>query len=174
MAQAPARGRVIWKGARAERALRRVRDRPELPLTTFDPSEVLEQMRIERVPEVTAPVPCFIGDISPLACILYDDQGGGTVLIHSLLNDPQTPLAVMKLIATHELLHLVARPEIIEGKRVSHPPAFRELENARCPEKREAWQWIRDELGWYLSIDRESESTYVRRGWREIPRRVQA
>lgn len=165
---------MIWKGARAERALRRVRDRPELPLTTFDPSEVLEQMRIERVPEVTAPVPCFIRDISPLACILCDDQGGGTVLIHSLLNDPQTPLAVMKLIATHELLHLVVRPEFIEGKRVSHPPAFRELENARCPEKREAWQWIRDELGWYLSIDRESESTYVRRGWREIPRRVQA
>lgn len=157
---------MIWEGDRAQRALRRTRDRPELPLTPFDPTEVLEQMRVERVPEVTRPVPCFIGDISPLACMIPDGEGSGTVLIHSILNNPHTPLMVMKLIATHELLHLVVPHEEIEGKWVSHPPAFWTLENERCPEKKEAWRWIYTRFRFELTVDKEQEAIFVRRNWR--------
>ncbi len=128
----------------------------------------MEQVRLERVPEVADPVPCFFGDISPLACIIVDESGKGTVLLHSILNHSRTPLTVMKLIATHELIHLVVPAERIDGKWNSHPPAFWEMENARCPEKADAWSWLHQNFRLWLGRDREDECIYVMRDWRQV------
>jgi hypothetical protein len=103
----------------------------------------------------------------PLACILHAETTA-EILLHRLLNNPETPLAVFLHILTHEMLHLVIPSRVIDGKHTNHPPEFVERENALAPECLESWAWIWTNFGIFLEEDKKRETITVKHGWQRI------
>ena len=116
---------------------------------------------IKILPEV------FFIDRGPLACI-YLQTGRPTIYVHSLLNHPATPKAVISLVCKHELLHVRIPPREVEGRLRQHPPEFWEAERSLAPEQNEAWEWVWRARGQWLRLRPRLERIDVRRNWKEV------
>lgn len=152
-----------------ERSERERRDRlaPFLPCVSCDLAAVLGQVRRDRVPGPTGQIPVLFVAQEPLACILHD-QTTAEILLHRLLNTPETPPAVFLHVFTHEMLHLVIPARDVDGKKTIHPPEFFAQEDALAPERRESYAWLWFNFGGFLKDDRKREGVTVKRGWQRI------
>ncbi|KAA6182738.1 hypothetical protein F2Q65_17350 [Thiohalocapsa marina] len=103
-----------------------------------------------------------------LACITLDKlaEGECTVLLHAILNRPDTPRPVLEHIAMHELLHLKIPSREVDGKRRSHPPEFGVAERDAVPWCGLSFAWIYLACGHHIEICREEEGIRVKRGWK--------
>lgn len=151
---------------REQRRLARERLRPHLWFTSFSVPDVLDQVRKEHFPEISAEIPIYAINRGPLVCIAVDDSSS-TIYVHQLLNHSDTPREVFSLICKHELLHLRITPRF-DGKRtIQHPPEFWKAEEAMAPERRIAWAWIWGNLGVCLKIRPVLERIDVRSNWKK-------
>lgn len=155
----------------AARRLAHARRVPQLAFTAFDFAEVLEELRCTLLPSLDHRIESWFVREGPLACICHDDTRA-VIFIHGILNHHKTPKGVFKLIAVHELLHLVIPPRLIGSKIVSHPPEFFEHEAALVPERDEAWIWMRTYFHDALRLDPEREGIMVRSNWRRVWRHL--
>lgn len=142
------------------------RSAPFLPYTSCDLRAVLDRVRCERVPKPSGQIPVLFIAQDSLACLRHHEAA--EILLHRLLNTPETPVAVFLHIFTHEMLHLVIPSRLIEGKDTRHPPEFLEQEMALAPERGESWAWIWMNFGAYLREDKRRERTIVRPGWQQM------
>lgn len=116
--------------------------KPELEFTRFSVAELLQEIHHEHFTEYPLPEICFTAT-KPIACIHTNPEiSKPFILINCALNRKETPLEVIRAIVKHECIHLVVRPEIINEKRVSHPPAFGEMERKISPEIDNAWIYL--------------------------------
>lgn len=151
---------------REESRLARARSQPHLWFTPFSVRDILDQIRREHFPELTATIHVWPVNKGTLACVT---TGGASVniYVHQLLNHSDTPAEVMSVVCKHELLHLRI-PPLSDGKRtVQHPPAFWEAEKVLSPERGVAWCWIWINLGQYLKKRPRLERIDVRPAWKE-------
>lgn len=144
----------------------RVLLQPCLSWVSFDLRAVLERLRRERVAVCRREVTIFFVVQEPLACITTA-EAMAEIRIHPLLNSPETPLLVFQHVLTHELLHLVVPPRVIDGKRVVHPPEFFEEERTLAPEWHDSSNWIRGNFYRYLKDDKKRQCVLVRKRWEE-------
>jgi hypothetical protein len=152
---------------RKEAKTRLARAAPFLPCVSCDISVVLDQVRRDRVPGPTGQIRVLFIAQQPLACILQD-QATAEILLHPLLNTPDTPPAVFLHLLTHEMLHLVIPARAVDGKNTIHPPEFLAREAAVAPERQESYAWIWFNFGGFLKEGRKGEGVTVKRGWQEI------
>ena len=127
-------------------AISQVRRQPYLfqpveALTPYAFSDVVDEVRSVFFPEIERRVEVRIAAEGPLAFICYHFYGWDEhmVAFHPILNDPRTPVEVVRFLAKHELTHIV-RPG------PGHPREFWEHEYAIAPERFAAWHWIRENL----------------------------
>jgi len=140
---------------------------PFLPCVSYDLAAVLDQVRNERVPEPKGRIPVRFVAQAPLACIIHDESSA-EIMLHQMLNTPETPLAVFLHILTHEMLHLAIQPRRIRGKEKRHPPEFFVREAALSPERLDCYTWIWTNFGSFLRSDRKREGVLIKRGWQRI------
>lgn len=140
---------------------------PFLPCVSCDLGAILSRVRRERVPNPSGQIPVLFVVQDPLACILHGEDTA-EILLHRLLNTPETPAAVFLHILTHEMLHLVIPPRVIDGKETSHPPEFFERERALAPERQQSMSWIWRNFGGFLKRDKRQEAYTLKCGWQRI------
>ena len=105
---------------------------PEISLFPFNIYRVLAES-IKVLPDpVQSTVTIWIEKSDTLAFIRRA-SGAAEIVMHPLLNHPETPVEVVRHIVLHELLHLWIRPEEIDGKLVMHPPEFWQAEKRYVP-----------------------------------------
>ncbi|MCX6996480.1 MAG: hypothetical protein NTV49_05220 [Kiritimatiellaeota bacterium] len=141
---------------------------PLLPCGVPPLAALLDALRRERVPDATDPlrVGLFVQDT--LASITLSDAPPGWIGLHALLNRPDTPAAVWRYILTHELLHSVVPPVVVNGKAIMHPPEFWAREQELAPERGAAWGWLWLNFHACLKKDTVRECVFVKPGWRRM------
>ena len=122
---------------------------PEIPFVSFDLVQLLEDVRVERVPEAPAGIHVGFHDQRHLARIVRRGEQWQGIGIHPILNRRDTPVEVARFILMHELLHTVFPARVVGARFLSHPPEFQEEELRRSPpgERTRVWQWIHACLG---------------------------
>ena len=155
----------------AEIRLARARRSPQLPFTATDFPGLLQQTRTSLFPSVRQSLEAFFVPDGSLACVFIDERRA-VVFIHAILNHHRTPESVFRLIAVHELLHLVIDPRVIDGVVKQHPPEFFAREASLVPDRDAAWEWVYNHFYRALKIDAKGERTMVKRNWRAVWRRL--
>jgi len=144
----------------------RRRGHPELSLLDFDVRQLKTSVQA-RFPSLNAKsIRVWLQTQSTLACI-QDHGQSASICLHSVLNHPQTPRAVVEFILCHEMLHLMFPPREVDGRRTAHPPEFWEAEK-RFPHRTESWSWILIVLGACLKRDKRKECTFVKSDWKRL------
>ena len=89
----------------------------------------------------------------------------GLIVMNRLLDDPRVPRFVLEGTMHHEMLHMLADPEVVEGRRVVHTREFREREREfhRYNELRPQYRKVLDRYARRLA--REEKGRRSRR-WR--------
>lgn len=156
----------ILRDVREQRRLAQERLRPGLWFTSFSVPEVLDQVRREHFPELSAEIQICAIHRGPLVCIAIDDSCS-SIYVHQLLNHSDAPREVFSLICKHELLHLRIAPGVGGKRTIQHPPEFWKAEEAIAPERNIAWDWIWGNLGPCLKIRPALERIDVRLNWKK-------
>ena len=114
---------------------------PVKTLTPYSFTEVMEEVRSTFFPEIEQPVEVRIVANGPLAFISPHHMGRDRhmVAFHPILNHPDTPIEIVRLIAKHELAHT----RVPSGL---HTSEFWEIEFAIGPERYAVWHWINESL----------------------------
>ncbi len=149
----------------------RARRSPQLAFAATDVRTLLEETRNELFPRVNQTLETWFVEDGPLACVHYGPDRA-VVFVHALLNHHKTPVGVFRLIAVHELLHLVIEPRVVDGVLKQHPPEFFREEESLVPERSDAYFWIYQYLYDALTIDRKREGIFVKRSWRSVWQRL--
>lgn len=84
--------------------------------------------------------------------IVESNLHGPRIYLHAVLNCNDVPRYVFQFILTHELLHLIVPPKLVQGKLKNHSPEFFERERQLAPERDDAWRWIVKNLGKRLRV----------------------
>jgi len=114
----------------------------ELSRFSFDLYDLLEEAKSIVPGVISSAVSIWIlGHASLLAFIEIGDVEKKIVL-HPLLNHPDTPLEVIRFILIHELIHIVIPSVEIEGRQLDHPDSFWALEKQLVPERALYWAWM--------------------------------
>ena len=141
---------------------------PVPSLLGFSLTEVVEEMRAAYFPELEAEqVEVRFRAEGSLAYIARGFMGRDRhlVVFHPVLNHPQTPVEVLRLVAKHELTHIVRPPRMVGRSYEPHPPEFWEHEAAIGPERYAVWTWIHKNLN---RCARDTADGYrVSRKWQE-------
>ncbi len=132
---------MIITNLRELKRLKAARERPILPYNDLLLSETFERIKNYYFNDISAFITYYFVMHGPLACISIGTSEA-TIYIHNLLNHPETPIEVMSLVFTHEILHVKVKPRIIDGHEKQHPPEFWEQEKIIAPEREKAWHWI--------------------------------
>ena len=140
---------------------------PGLCLMGFSLVETLQGIWDQDFHDIKVLPDVFSIEHGPLACI-HSHPSKSTIYVHSILNHPATPKAVISLICKHELLHLRIPPRIVKGHLRQHPPEFWEAEKSVAPEHDEAWDWIWRARGRWLRLRPRLERIDVLRGWKRV------
>ncbi len=134
---------------------------PAMNFLSYTLESVVAEVRAEFFPHLTVETPIVFTDGTRVACIALDGPGGHQISIHPALSRPETPLAVLRFIVKHELIHIDV-PAVRSGRRVvHHPPAFWEREYEIAPESRDCWAWLRKTLGQWLVVNHGAQSAEV-------------
>jgi len=143
-------------------------EQPLLPCVATPLAALLDATRRERIPDATAQlhVGLFVQDT--LACITLPKGQPGWIGLHALLNRLDTPVEVLRYILTHELLHTVIPPHVVDGKTTAHPPEFWAREGELAPERKAAGNWLWLNFGIYLKEYAKREGVFVKPGWRKM------
>jgi len=157
----------IISDLREARRLAEARRRPNLPLTAFHPGEMVAEIRSAHFADEPRTVDVALIDRGSLACVVYDDHAAH-IYIHQVLNHPDTPPEVFRLVFCHELLHLRIGPAEVDGRLVQHTPEFWQAERQLCPERSDAWCWVWCNLGDCLRQRPKLERIDVLRNWRAV------
>lgn len=141
---------------------------PVPSLLGYSVSELVEEVRSVHFPEIEERVEVRFAAESPLASMTYDFMGRGKHLMrfHPVLNNPSTPVEVLRFIAKHELTHVVRRGYYINRQYESHPPEFWDHERFVGPEYYAVWRWIEANLG--RSLRHYPRGITVTKRWRQI------
>lgn len=133
-----------------------------LPLLPFDLDGVVAELRRTTFPGIEGDVACrFSAEIEVVAQITTEPWPGcrGDIEVNTALNVPGTPIEVIRAIVKHELLHLVAPPELVRrwGRwyREIHPQAFLMRQFETAPEFQTACEWLKRNFGRQLKTDRD-------------------
>ena len=143
------------------------RRRPNLSFLAYSIEDLLACVRHQHFPSLEETVRFAFVNEGPLACIVIEDRKA-TIYVHQVLNHPDTPAEVMRLICKHEFLHLQVPETFEDGSLVKHTREFWSAEKAICPERRAAWRWLQAELRECLRPRRDLERIDVR-PFGEIP-----
>lgn len=121
---------------------------PVPSLVSVSLTELMQEVRAAWFPEIDADLEVRIAEDDPLAFIWpgFMGQHGHLIVVHPVLNHPQTPVEVLRFIFKHELTHIVRPGRTSHGKYEAHPPEFWKHEFAIAPERDAAWRWINDNL----------------------------
>jgi hypothetical protein len=118
---------------------------PDRSLVGCSLTSILEEMRATLFPELEGQeIEVRIAAEGPLAYVEREFMGPGRhlVVFHPVLNNPQTPIEVLRFIAKHELTHLVCPPRMLAGRIATHYPEFWVREAAVGPERHAVWAWV--------------------------------
>ena len=110
-----------------QRLSQQVTRQPELPLFGFPLPALLSEVR-RKFPSLASRRVEIQLHVQPTLATICPDGDSAVIRLHAVLNHPQTPPQVIAFILRHELLHLLVRPRMVDGKRTSHPPEFRKAE----------------------------------------------
>ena len=125
-----------------------------------------DALRREFFPTVSISPEVIFTNGSFLGCISHTPpEPESLVCLHEILNSPDVPEQVFRHILTHELIHLVVAPQEVDGQVTTHPPVWR-LESDLCPDRSWIWDWLWEQFGSCLMIDRKNECIKVKRDWR--------
>lgn len=118
----------------------------------FDLAELLEEVRLLRVPEAPRGIAVAFAEQRPLAAICGKPGAWEWITVHPILNRPDTPREVLAFLLQHELLHTVIPSSMLDGHRESHPPEFFEAEVRRSPpgERADVLYWLATHFEKYL------------------------
>jgi hypothetical protein len=133
----------------------------EIPIVPFDVDQILHDLLAGEFRDLTVRPIWQFAEEDTLAFIRPDYPNGPLIVFHSILNNLGTPYEVIKFILKHELLHLRIRPREIDGKLVSHPPEFFEVEKQIAPELLDYWQWMMINFYPALKRNEKKEQTKV-------------
>lgn len=147
------------------RKLVRARRTPYLPMLSFDIHSICADVLKTNFPGLDMPINIYFVEDIALACIVNKNDSAD-IFIHVLLNDPSTPIQVCKHIVTHELIHLIAPCEMINGKEVSHTPAFWQHEMQMVPERSISSVWIWRNFFLCLRRNKQEEGIRVKKNWK--------
>lgn len=162
---------MILTDLKEARRVQRARCQPLLAFTGLSLPELMETARREHFPELAeAPAVHFVRR-GPLACVCCPEGQAPTVYVHEILNRPEVPPDVFRLICLHELLHLRIPAREVDGQLKSHPPEFWRAERALAPERDGAWDWLWRNLGDWFILRKREEGILVRNGWDRRQRR---
>jgi hypothetical protein len=105
--------------------------------TPFSFGALVDETRAIWFPELECEIETRIVALSSLASVWYHRMGidRHVVVFHPLLNRPDIPLEVVRLIAKHELTHIR-----LPGQ--GHSPEFWKTELAAGPERFAVWAWL--------------------------------
>jgi hypothetical protein len=155
----------------AEVRAARARQTPQLAFTETDLPDLLERTRRELLPALRHTLEVWFVESGRLACV-YHSADRAVVFVHAVLNHHKTPAKVFRLVAAHELLHLVVEPREVDGVLKQHPPEFFEREKSLVLDREEAWAWIYNYFYETLRFDKEREGIWVKGNWRSVWRRL--
>ena len=85
------------------------------------------------------------------------------IVLHPLLNHPDTPLEVVRFILVHELIHIIVPSIKIDGKLIIHSEDFWSMEKALVPERTLYWSWMY--FHFYDLFKKENEAIRVMKKW---------
>jgi hypothetical protein len=105
-------------------------------------------LQVESLPEELKPATRPVinwGRWQAVRTLARYDRRRNLIELHASLNSPRVPLAVIKHLVHHELLHAALGPERQGERLVHHHRLFRQMERS-IPEYAEAQSWIR--LNW--------------------------
>ncbi len=130
--------------------------------TGFSFSGVLDEARAAWFPELEDEVEVRIGAFGPLAFVVNSLMGPRrhVVVFHPVLNRPGVPVEVVRLIAKHELTHIVRPPIRFPWGWETHHRDFWAHELAVGPERFAAWAWIHANLGRAIYSNRRGLGVY--------------
>lgn len=140
---------------------------PALSQLPYSLPDLVEEVRAEYFPHISAPVDIAFVAWDSLCCIYTRAAWTGErprIFVHQLLNHPATPREVMRFILKHELLHCVVLPRQIDGRMQDHPPEFWTAEAALGPERVGAWRWI--DANFAACLGSDYWGAYVKRNWK--------
>jgi hypothetical protein len=138
----------------------------EFELTPYRADELLRELRAEYFPELRAPIAVMYARIPNLARIFVQGWGSGephVIQMSSLLNQPGTPIEVVRHILIHELLHLVVGPGECGGRQVKHTSTFWERERELSPDADLVVSWLFMNFGRQLVFNERQERIDVRK-----------
>lgn len=157
----------IISDLREVQRLAEARRRPNLSLTSFHLGDLLPEIRSAHFADEPRTVDVAFVNHGSLACLVYDDLAAH-IYVHQVLNHPDTPAEVFRLVFCHELLHLRIEPAEVDGRLVQHTPEFWQAERQLCQERSAAWCWIWCNLGDCLRLRPKLERIDVLRNWRAV------
>ncbi len=143
---------------------------PELCFLPFDPWLLLQRVQGDFPKLVSKRIDLSLQSHPTLACI-RDTGQSALILIHSVLNHPDTPEKLIEFIFRHELLHIEIPPREVDGHWTSHPPEFWDALRALAPEGALAGYWAITVLGRCLKTDKKRECIFVKSNWKSFMRR---
>ena len=138
----------------------------EIGFFSFDLYELLKLVREQFPEQRDRRIGVWVQKQRSLASVWSEDDSA-TIVLHSVLNHPQTPEEVVTYILKHELLHLEVPPREVDGKLKSHPPEFFEAEDLVSPERRTSTFWLNSVLRYCLKVEKKHEYIRVKRNWKE-------
>jgi hypothetical protein len=141
----------------------------ELSFLPFDPWLLLQRVQGDFPKLVSKRIDLSLQTHPTLACIRQAGQSA-LILIHSVLNHPETPEKLIDFVFRHELLHIEIPPREVDGHWTSHPPEFWDALRALAPESELAWSWVIIVLGRCLKSDKKRECTFVKSNWKSLMR----
>jgi len=124
------------------RRLQVVRQQPLLSFACASLNELAEEIRQRHFPKLPSVPAIHFVESGTLACLVESPNRPPRICLHAVLNNDDVPHCVYAFVLKHELLHLQVQSREIDGKMVSHPPEFFDLERQIAPERDEAWKWI--------------------------------
>ena len=139
-----------------------------LPLISCDLQELIKEGK-RRLPE------CQSSDFIVSFCVQEtlasiqmqkNSIGAYQIQINQILNQPIVPTTVFLYIIIHEMIHTFVASEEKDGKRITHPPRFWEIQKEACPEAKASESWLYSIFYRFLCNDKECQCLWVSKKWR--------
>lgn len=130
----------------------------EVPFVSYNINDMIKEYQSMLNIDNSIKVSINFRQMPTLASIHTENKD---IMIHTILNNSETPQDVIAYIIKHELLHLIISPRMIDGKMTSHPPEFYEEQTKISPEGDEIFFWLFRKYFHYLKQDNKAECIYV-------------